>query len=153
MNAKTAWRPAMRRETYFAVMGMILLLAGCTSSKQELKACAELVNTGFRPVAKERTERFLGKVQEATAECRGGEKAVAFRGTPYVDWANYWATADASSMYPGTSSIGSHLGPNGRGIDGALLDLEYQRMEMIKFNLFDNSGTYREFVEGRDSVS
>ena len=25
-----------------------------------------------------------------------------------------------------------------RGIAGALIDLEYQRMELIKFNLFDN---------------
>jgi len=144
----------MKRETfYYTVMGMMLLLAGCTSSRQELKSCAELVNSGFRPVAKERTERFLGKVQEATAECRGGQKALAFRNTPYVDWANYWATGDASTMYPGTTEIGSHLRPNGRGIDGALLDLEYQRMEMIKFNLFDNSGTYQEYLEGRGGVA
>lgn len=144
----------MKRENfYYAAMGMLLLLAGCTSSREELKACAELVNSGFRPVAKERTERFLGKVQEATAECRGGQKAVEFRSTPYVDWANYWATADKSSLYPGTTGIGSHLRPNGRGIDGALLDLEYQRMELIKFNLFDNSGSYREYVEGRGGVA
>lgn len=143
----------MKRETLYAGLGALLLLAGCTSSRQELKSCAELVNSGFRPVARERTERFLGKVQEATAECRGGQKAVTFRGTPYVDWANYWATADASSMYPGTTEVGSHLRPNGRGIDGALLDLEYQRMELIKFNLFDNSGTYKEYVEGRGGVA
>jgi len=143
----------MKRETLYVAAGALLLLAGCTSSRQELKSCAELVNSGFRPVAKERTERFLGKVQEATAECRGGQKALAFRNTPYVDWANYWATGDASTMYPGTTEIGSHLRPNGRGIDGALLDLEYQRMEMIKFNLFDNSGTYQEYLEGRGGVA
>lgn len=143
----------MKRETLYVGAGAMLLLAGCVSSREELKSCAELVNSGFRPVAKERTERFQGKVQEATALCRGGEKAVAHRGTPYVDWANYWATGDAGSMYPGTSSVGRHLYPNGRGIDGALLDLEYQRMELIKFNLFDNSGTYREYVEGRDGVA
>src|SRR5262249_21371503 len=39
-----------------------------------------------------------------------------------------------------------------RGIDGALLDLEYQRIELIKFNLFDNSGTYRDYVNGRAGV-
>ncbi|NTW07053.1 MAG: oxygenase, partial [Syntrophaceae bacterium] len=137
----------------FGIAGVIILLAGCTSSRQELKACAEVVNSGFRPVARERTERFQGKVQETTALCRGGEKAVTFRSTPYVDWANYWATGDAGSMYPGTTSIDGHLRPNGRGIDGALLDLEYQRMELIKFNLFDNSGTYREYLEGRDGVA
>ncbi|MBC7731435.1 MAG: oxygenase, partial [Bacteriovorax sp.] len=35
------------------------------------------------------------------------------------------------------------------GVDGALLDLVYQRMELIKVNLFDNSGTFTEFVQGR----
>jgi len=143
----------MKRETLLLGAGALLLLAGCVSSRAELRSCAEVVNSGFRPVAKERTERFLGKVQENTALCRGGEKAAALRGTPYVDWANYWATADASSMYPGTKSVGSHLYPNGRGIDGALLDLEYQRMELIKFNLFDNSGSYREYLEGRGGVA
>jgi len=142
----------MKRKTLCVGVGALLLLSGCASSHKELKACAELVNGGFRPVAKERTERFLGKVQEATAECRGGERALAFRQTPYVDWANYWATGDAGSFYPGTDSIGGHLGPNGRGIDGALLDLEYQRMELIKFNLFDNSGTYEEYIKGRNGV-
>src|SRR4029078_1679403 len=31
------------------------------------------------------------------------------------------------------------------GIDGAVLDLEYQRMELIKFNLFDNR-TFEQYV-------
>jgi hypothetical protein len=29
-----------------------------------------------------------------------------------------------------------------RGVNGALVDLEYARVELIRFNLFDNSGTY-----------
>ena len=37
---------------------------------------------------------------------------------------------------------------NKRGVDGALMDLEYQRMELIKFNLFDNK-TYEQYVTGR----
>ena len=45
-----------------------------------------------------------------------------------------------------------HLSRNGRGIDGALLDLEYQRIELIKFNLFDNSGTYKSYVLGRGGI-
>jgi hypothetical protein len=69
-----------------------------------------------------------------------------------MDWQNYWATGDASSLAYGAADGSEHLAPNGRGIDGALLDLEYQRMEMIKFNLFDNSGTYREYVLGRGGV-
>ena len=143
----------MRGKTYYVVLGATILLAGCASSTKELQACAELVNSGFRPIGQDRTERFLGKVQEATALCRGGDKAVEFRGTPYVDWENYWATGDGSSMFPGTSAVGGHLFPNGRGVDGALLDLEYQRIELIKFNLFDNSGTYQEYVEGRGGVA
>ena len=39
------------------------------------------------------------------------------------------------------------LDRNTRGIDGALMDLEYQRMELIKFNLFDNQ-TYETYVNG-----
>jgi len=146
-------RKAMRKAAVYVVLVLTLLLSGCVSTHEELKACAELVNSGFRPVAKERTGRFMGKVQEATAICRGGDKAVEFRKTPYVDWSNYWATGDSSTMYPGTDAVGGHLYPNGRGIDGALLDLEYQRMELIKFNLFDNSGTYREYIEGRGGVA
>ena len=38
---------------------------------------------------------------------------------------------------------------NTRGLDGVLLDLEYQRMELIRFNLFDNA-TYRQYAEGRE---
>ncbi len=43
------------------------------------------------------------------------------------------------------TTLGEHLYPNGRGIDGALLDLEYQRIELIKFNLFDPK-TYDEYI-------
>ncbi|MES2068819.1 MAG: peroxidase family protein [Pseudomonadota bacterium] len=135
------------------------LLAGCASqttaadAARDAAACGEMAAGGFRPIASERNERFLGKVQEATARCRGGDKPMAFRTTPYTDWSNYWATSDAASLSPGTTAIGSHLSRNGRGIDGALLDLEYQRMELVKFNLFDNSGTYADYVQGRDGVA
>jgi hypothetical protein len=108
---------------------------------------------GFRGVAEERTGRFLGKVEVDAARCRGGDNAVRFRSSPYVDWANYWAAGDVSSMSPGSDVIGSHLGPDGRGIDGAVLDLEYQRIELIKFNLFDNDGTYKDYIAGRDGIA
>jgi len=104
-------------------------------------------------VAEERTARFLGKVQEDTARCRGGDAAGDRRRQPWVDWANYWATGDAGSKAPGSRSVAWHLGPDGRGIDGALLDLEYQRVELITFNLFDNSGTYEDYVRGGDGVA
>ena len=108
---------------------------------------------GFRRVADDRASRFLGKVEADTARCRGGDNAVRFQGSPYVDWANYWATGDARSMSPGSEGIGSHLGRNGRGIDGAVLDLEYQRIELIKLNLFDNDGTYKDYLSGRDGIA
>jgi len=130
------------------------LLAGCASpsSHEELADCAAMLSRGFRPVASERDQRFQGKVAEDVARCRGGERAVQFRAMPYVDWANYWATGDATSFAPGSDSVGAHLTRNGRGIDGALLDLEYQRMELIKFNLFDNAGSFADYTLGRDGV-
>jgi hypothetical protein len=109
-------------------------------------ACADIMKLGMRKVADQPTERFLGKVEEARARCRGGDRAVAYQDTPWVDWANYWGTGDASSKSD-RFGPGSHIFNRAqRGVDGALLDLEYQRMELIKFNLFDNSGTYQEYL-------
>jgi hypothetical protein len=120
-----------------------------------LRACLQLVQNGPRKIADNRTERFLGKVQVPTALCRGGETAVARRGVPWVDWQNYWAAADASSKAKKKTDtitlLPQHLrhllNRDTRGIDGALMDLEYQRMELIKFNLFDNA-TYETYVKG-----
>jgi hypothetical protein len=137
-----------------------LFLSSCNRSNpaqvkaeaESLKACAQLINEGFRPIAATRDQRFQGKVQEATAMCRGGNKAVLYRVTPWADWSNYFATGDASSKSPELVDGAKHTGPNGRGIDGALIDLEYQRVELIKFNLFDNNYTYEEYIKGRNGV-
>jgi len=115
-------------------------------------ACARMTAGGFRRIAEDRTDRFLAKVETDTARCRGGERAVHSQGSPFVDWANYWATGDAGSMAYGTTTIGSPLARNGRGIYGAVLDLEYQRVELIKFNLFANDGTYKTYALGRDGI-
>lgn len=126
--------------------------AETADSDSDLQACLDYVKQGFLEVPDDPSQRFLGKVDEDTARCRGGEKAVKYRDTPWVDWQNYYATGDASSLREGREArtlIGEHLYPNGRGIDGALLDLEYQRIELIKFNLFDQD-TYDEYVQGRD---
>src|SRR5260370_39223269 len=125
-----------------------LLLAGC-HTKPSTEACEQMVLKGLRPIASLRDERFQGKVEEATAACRGELKAIWSMNTPCVDWANYWGAGDATSKAP--KSVGL-LGPDTRGVDEALLDLEYQRIELIKFNLFDNNGTYEQYVTGRDSV-
>jgi hypothetical protein len=136
--------------TIFVVVAVIINSNTLLASDADVAACVEMAKGGLRPIADDRSERFLGKVEEATAKCRGGETAVTFRDTPWVDWSNYWATADASSQQEGSKAVttlGKHLKPNGRGIDGALMDLEYQRIELIKFNLFDNY-TYETYIRG-----
>ncbi|MBR9910958.1 MAG: oxygenase [Gammaproteobacteria bacterium] len=149
-SSNTARRPP-RSATLTLLITTTLLLASCTdSSKEELAACARVVKEGFREIADDRSERFQGKVQEDTARCRGGDKAVQYRDTPWVDWSNYWATGDASTKKEGSEAktlLGEHAKPNGRGIDGSLIDLEYQRIELIKFNLFDNY-TYESYIKG-----
>ena len=134
------------------LLGAMLLLSACATKRDAVSSCLDLVAGGLRPIAEDRAHRFLGKVQEDTARCRGGDKAVALRSTPWIDWQNYWATGDGASRAPSLRDTRGHLDANGRGIDGALLDLEYQRIELIKFNLFDNTGTYRDYVSGRDGV-
>jgi hypothetical protein len=116
---------------------------------QDLKACAEMVLAGLRNIADSREKRFEGKVPEAAALCRGGQKTLQFRLTPWVDWSNYWGTGDMASLPTGYLS---KKGPAFRGVSGALLDLEYERVELIKFNLFDNNGTWRNYVTGLNGV-
>ncbi len=147
----------MRRQLPFSLLSAAFLLGACASTTTRLDpqddlACATMVADGARRLADDRAGRFLGKVNVDTARCRGGDSAVRFRELPYVDWANYWGAGDLLSLAPDSAANGSHLGRNGRGIDGAVLDLEYQRVELIKFNLFDNDGTYKDFVLGRDGI-
>lgn len=126
-----------------------------TSGKSEeakaLRACAQTVVDQLHELKIPQTRglRFQGKVSEAIALCRGGDQALQFRGTQWVDWSNYWGTGDMSSLP--TGFVSSKL-PAQRGVAGALVDLELQRVELIKFNLFDNSGTYADYVEGRNGV-
>jgi hypothetical protein len=119
---------------------------------KSLQACAQAVSgqLALLRIPEARSLRFQGKVSEASALCRGGEQALQFRGTPWVDWSNYWGTGDMTSLP--TGFLSSKL-PAQRGVAGALLDLELQRVGLIKFNLFDNSGTYAQYVQGRDGVS
>ena len=115
------------------------------------KACLKVVYHGIRKLAETQTERFLGKVDADRANCRGGKKALERRPQVWVDWANYYATGDASTKVPNLptiTKIGEHtINPNQRGLDGSLLDLEYQRMELIRFNLNDNN-TYEKYIKG-----
>ena len=126
-----------------------------TSGKEEetkaLLACGQSVIDELKvlKIPDRREKRFQGKVSEATALCRGGEQALKFRGTPWVDWSNYWGTGDMQSLP--THFISTTL-PVTRGVLGALVDLELQRVSLIKFNLFENSGTYPDYVQGRNGV-
>ncbi len=126
----------------------LLVFPTCVhGADDELVACGKMVAGGLRRVAATPDARFLGKVRDTTALCRGGARATKYRATPWVDWANYYATGDASSKKSGFLKFFENPA-NRRGLDGALLDLEYQRIELIKFNLHDNSGTYPGYVRG-----
>ncbi len=114
-------------------------------------ACAEMALNGFRPLAESQTDRYEGKARDATLRCRGGQKAMAFKDAPWVDWSNYWGTGGSESLSD-RFGPGSHIfNRSQRGLEGALLDLEYQRMELIKFNLFDNE-TYETYSAPGGSV-
>jgi hypothetical protein len=130
-----------------------LLLGGCGNAPADLAACARTAWAGLRPAAEDRARRFLGKVGEDRARCYGGTRAVEHRPDPWVDWPHYWATGDGGSRGSASSGGLRFLQPDRRGIAGALIDLEYQRVELIRFNLFDNSGTYPDYVRGRAGVA
>lgn len=143
----------------FLILGFLLsLLLGCASDavrkedKVSLKACREKLKSGFLALAEKRENRFLGKASEQAALCRGGFLAERQRDTPWVDWGNYWAIGDTTSKMKGIIKSKGLLSPNERGINGALLDLELQRIGLIKFNLYDNSQTYEHYLKGRAGI-
>src|SRR6476646_4586727 len=143
LRPKCEGRMPMHSSRALVVVCVALTATSCAwlgDSTPDLVSCGQLVYDGPRPIAAERAQRFQGKVQENTARCRGGSRAVARRETPWTDWSNYWATGDNSSR--------AFWGKNVRGINGSLIDLEYARVELIKFNLFDNSGTFSQYVNG-----
>ncbi len=147
----------MRRTLGFSlVMAVALAAVGCRSPESKSRsACLDLLGdidldiggenlvdvSAVRPVAKERKDRFLGKPEDRNRiVCRGATRNGDYTGTPWVDWANYWGAGDESSR-------ARSLVLNGIGVNGALIDLEYERMELIRFNLFDNY-TWETYVNG-----
>jgi len=135
----------------FVAAALAVLSAYPFLKSMEFGSCLAYTFGGFREVATDRTDRFLGKVQENTARCRGGDAATSWRTTPWLDWQRYRGAAGQESIFGGLAGKLGFLSPNRRGIDGALLDLEYQRIELLKFNLFDNSGTYEEYARNQNS--
>lgn len=135
--------------------GLFIFLTACTSASakeeaQELQACQQLIDEDLKIKPPEtRDQRFLGKVSEAAALCRGGQQAVLFRTAPWVDWSRYWGTGGVESL---PKDYLSQKLPALRGVAGALIDLEHQRVNLIRFNLFDNNGTYKGYVSGSGGV-
>ena len=138
----------MKKTLLYSILfaALVLLTAYPFLEDTELASCLAYFSGGVRDVAADRSERFLGKVHQDTIRCRGGNDAAPWRATPWLDWQRYWGAGDTDSKYTGLLSGLGFLSPNHRGIGGALLDLEYQRIELLKFNLFDNSGTFKEYV-------
>ena len=146
------------RGSWCVIVTGFFVLEGCAGQSpfgtfvDSTKDCAEMLLQGdIQKVAKTREERFLGKVPESTARCLGGKKAESLREGPWQDWPNYWAAGDTASHAPARLLTNAKIvGPNAHGINGALYELELQRVELIKFNLFDNNKTYEAYVTGRD---
>ena len=121
----------------------LIVSPGCKD--EDLQGCVDAVLAGPTPIAEARDRRFDGKVSSRSAQCRGGDRAVKGNPLPWLDWPNYYGTGDQTSKAP------SELA-NRHGIGSALIDIERERVELIKFNLFDNSGTFREYVVGRQNT-
>jgi Animal haem peroxidase len=132
----------MKRFCMLTLIVAISFLQGCDSDEDSgrstIDACVDALVSGPRKIATDRADRFQGKVAEARAFCRGGSKAVEGMRLPWLDWGNYYGASDKPSGLKGKI-----------GVNGALLDLEYQRLELIKFNLFENSGSFRDYILGR----
>ena len=79
----------------------------------ELKACVQHLAGGFLKVPDTRELRFQGKVTTPTARCRGGQQAVEFQFTPWVDWARYWGAGDSTSLPVGFLSVKGPQLPTG----------------------------------------
>jgi hypothetical protein len=64
--------------------------SGKAEETKALLACGQMVvdQLGALKIPADRGLRFQGKVSQATALCRGGDQALQFRATPWVDWAN-----------------------------------------------------------------
>jgi hypothetical protein len=146
----------MKRLKLAGVVTACLACVSCTPEEKKdaasLQACLQMAGEIFQPVAADRADRFQAKVSRAAALCRGGQKAVDRRDLPWVDWGNYFGAGDVSSNAPGIVLSKGFGSPGSRGVAGSLFDLEAERVELIKFNLFDNSGTFREYIAGRNGV-
>jgi hypothetical protein len=143
---------SVNRLALWSTVAGVSLVTACTGDvfTSEMACVSTVIFQDIQGVAQTRTERFLGKVPETRARCLGGQYAVDHRKGPWLDWPNYWAARDQFSRVPlRLLSDAKLIGPNAHGINAALYELELQRIELIKFNLFDNNKTYEAYVKGR----
>lgn len=152
------------------VICFALLAAGC-ADKQLDQACdtSKEVKSAIKQLKSDHHNqlgRYLGEPSdENLITCRGGDPN---HHTPWVSWASYFSTGDASSSFQGRKispenidsrtemALANQIGDNlktfktsdFRGVTGSLVDLEVQRVELINLNLFDNY-TYQSYIKGR----
>src|SRR5260370_5128436 len=77
-------RRRMRKRVIFFT---VLLAVSCNSDRdkamkaefESLRNCGQMINSGIRPIASTRGQRFDGKVENATAVSRCGAVAAQFR--------------------------------------------------------------------------
>jgi hypothetical protein len=64
-----------KRVVFFTILLAVSCRSGCDKAIQaeveSLQNCAQMIDSGIRPIAATRELRFQGKVENATAVCRG----------------------------------------------------------------------------------
>ena len=102
----------MKRKALIGLITLAVVLGAYpTIRHSRFGSCVAYAVGGFRDVATDRSSRFLGKVSEDTARCRGGEAAVAWRKTPWLDWPLYWSAGGAESRVSGWLSSSAFSAP------------------------------------------
>ena len=91
---------------------VVLLVLGCaTTGLDDASSCVDMVSGGLRPIATDRAARFLGKVQEPTAQCRGGDRGtyrdyVSGRGGVDGRALKVWSEMRLPSGHPQYAAVG-----------------------------------------------
>jgi hypothetical protein len=95
----------MARRAILTVLGLVVAvpavaLAVSRTARDELRSLTSCYRSysDKRPIATNPRERFRGKVIGLTARCRGLDPSSPDSASPWVDWAGYWGTADATSQ-------------------------------------------------------
>jgi hypothetical protein len=77
----------MKKIALFGFLSLVVFLGAYLSLRHSrFGSCVAYATGGFRAIATDRADRFLGKVAEDTARCRGGDAAFRWRKTPWLDW-------------------------------------------------------------------